>query len=162
MKDLLKQYADYDRWANVRFVERLQREPETILDQAVASSFPSLRATILHIRNAEHVWWCRLSGQAPLWPASSDPSIATLIPQSDALRQLVHELDPAAFNEVHSYTDMRGLQHRQPAWMMILHCFNHSTQHRGQLITMMRALGLQEIPANDLVVYQRSLIAPDH
>jgi uncharacterized damage-inducible protein DinB len=38
-----------------------------------------------------------------------------------------------------------------------LHCFNHSTQHRGQLITMMRTLGLDRIPATDLIVYQRSL-----
>jgi uncharacterized damage-inducible protein DinB len=38
---------------------------------------------------------------------------------------------------------------------MLLHCFNHSTQHRGQVITMMRTVGLVDIPANDLVVFQR-------
>jgi uncharacterized damage-inducible protein DinB len=45
----------------------------------------------------------------------------------------------------------------QPAWQLILHCLNHSTQHRGQLISQMRALGMEDIPANDLVVYQRTL-----
>jgi uncharacterized damage-inducible protein DinB len=53
------------------------------------------------------------------------------------------------------YPDLRGNLHRQPVWQLLLHCFNHSTQHRGQVITLMRTLGLGDIPANDLVVFQR-------
>ena len=54
-----------------------------------------------------------------------------------------------------TYRDLRGNAHRQSAWQMIMHCCNHSTQHRGQLITQMRQLGLEEIPATDLVRFWR-------
>jgi len=158
MKPLLDHFADYDLWANTRFVERLQRESDSVLDQAVPSSFPSLRATLLHIRDAEHVWWCRLTGTPTRWPAEEDSAIPSLIPHTLKLHTLVHAFDPPRLHEEHAYQDLRGNTHRQPAWMMLLHCLNHSTQHRAQLITMMRALGLRDIPANDLVVFQRTLI----
>ena len=53
--ELIAHYADYDQWANARLVERLMREPAAVLDAPVKSSFPSLRDTLMHIRNAEHV-----------------------------------------------------------------------------------------------------------
>jgi uncharacterized damage-inducible protein DinB len=49
------------------------------------------------------------------------------------------------------------MAHVQPVWQMLLHCFNHASYHRGQVVTMMRQFDLDEIPALDLVVYQRSL-----
>lgn len=157
IKPLLDQYADYDLWANSRFVERLQREPDAVLDHPVPSSFPSLRATILHIRDAENAWLCRLMGTDVSWPAEEARSIDGLLKFSARLRDLVHGMDDGALLADRTYKDLRGNQHSQPAWTMLMHCFNHSTQHRGQLITMMRALQLDGIPANDLVVYQRSL-----
>jgi uncharacterized damage-inducible protein DinB len=45
--------------------------------------------------------------------------------------------------------------HRQQRWQILMHCFNHSSYHRGQLVTMMRQLDLTDIPAMDLVVFQR-------
>lgn len=157
MKTLLDQYANYGRWANERFVSRLQELPDAVLDSPVPSSFPSLRATLLHIRDAEHVWWCRLTNVTTRWPAQPEQDIATLLPHTERLRTLVHERGTNALLLEHTYTDLRGNAHTQPAWQMIMHCLNHSTQHRGQLITMMRILGLSGIPANDLVVYQRSV-----
>lgn len=157
MKQLLEHYTDYDLWANTRFVERLERELDAVLDGPVPNSFPSLRSTLLHIRDAEHAWWCRLTGSPVRWPAEEDRTLASLLPHTKRLHMLVHAMDPGALYTVHDYKDLRDNTHRQPAWQMILHCLNHSTQHRGQLITMMRALELAEIPANDLVVFQRTL-----
>ncbi len=155
MKTLLDQYADYGRWANERFVGRLKKLPEATLDIPVPNSFPGLRATLLHIRDAEHVWWCRLMNVPTQWPAQPETDIATLVYHTERLRTLVHERDADELLREHAYTDLRGNEHSQPAWQMIMHCLNHSTQHRGQLITMMRALGLTDIPSNDLVVFQR-------
>jgi len=155
MKILLDQFADYGRWANERFVVRLKQLPEALLDSPVPNSFPSLRATLLHIRDAEHAWWCRLNNLPTRWPAQPETEIDTLIHHTEQLRMFVHEQQPGDLLREHTYTDLRGNAYTQPAWQMIMHCLNHSTQHRGQLITMMRSLGLSDIPANDLVVYQR-------
>lgn len=158
IKFLLDQYADYDLWANTRFVDRLQREPDELLDRPVPSSFPSLRSTLLHIRDAENAWYCRLSGTRAAWPAEPERSIGNLLKYTARLRDLVHALPDAALVEAVTYHDLKGRAHVQPRWQMLMHAFNHSAQHRGQVITIMRILGMEEVPANDLIVYQRSLV----
>lgn len=157
IKIVLDHYADYDRWANTRMLDRLQREIDEVLDRPVPSSFPSLRNTILHIRDAENAWFRRLTNAPMTWPAEADRSIGTLLKYTEGLNELVHSYSELDLEGTVIYHDLRGNPHAQPRWHMLMHCFNHSTQHRGQIITMMRMLGLDEIPANDLVVYQRSL-----
>ncbi|MFN9326679.1 MAG: DinB family protein, partial [Flavobacteriales bacterium] len=115
-----------------------------------------IRATLLHIRDAENTWWGRITGNSTTWPASTDRSIGSLLPINELFHGMVLALDEDRLRELVTYHDLKGNAHMQPAWQLILHCLNHSTQHRGQLISQMRALGMEDIPANDLVVHQRS------
>lgn len=155
---LISHLVDYTFWANTRFVERLQQEPEEVLDREVTSSFPSLRATLLHIRDAECAWTHRLQERAPIpWPAGTSTTLDTVLDHSGRLRELVLAATDQWLEGQVVYADLRGNRHEQVRWQMILHCCNHGTQHRGQLITMMRTLGLDRIPANDMIVFQRSL-----
>lgn len=157
IKPLIDQLAGYNRWANARFVERLQTESDALLDQPLASSFPTLRDTLLHIRDAENAWMHRLEGITPVpWPAETDRTIESLLKYSNRLYKIVQAADEEWLLGSVAYQDLRGNRHEQVRWQMLLHCFNHGTQHRGQLITMMRTLGLASIPANDLIVFQRS------
>lgn len=157
-KLILDRLAGYNLWANTRSVERLQREPDEVLDRDVASSFPSLLSTLLHMRDAENAWMHRLEGITPVpWPAEEDRSIGTVLKYTQRLHDLVLARNEGWLLDTVTYHDLRGNEHEQGRWEMLIHCFNHGTQHRGQLITMMRTLGLAEIPANDLIVYQRSL-----
>ena len=71
-------------------------------------------------------------------------AIDSLLKYSTRLCDLVYGMDETSMLADRTYKDMRGNTHTQPAWPMLLHCFNHSTQHRGQLITMMRSLQLEE------------------
>lgn len=157
MKELLDQLANYDLWANSRYVQRLQQVPDELLDREAGGSFPTIRATLLHIRDAENTWWGRITGNSTTWPASTDRSIGSLLPITERFRGMVLALEEDRLREIVTYHDLKGNAHMQPAWQLILHCLNHSTQHRGQLISQMRALGMTDIPANDLVVYQRTL-----
>ncbi len=152
---LLRQYAAYDLWANEHFVDRLIGESEDLLDQHVASSFPSLRSTLMHIRDAESAWRCRLKSEKVIWPAQSSSEIGSLLHYTGMLNDQVHQMQEGDLLRTITYTDLRGNEHQQPAWEMIMHCFNHSTQHRGQLITMMRALEMDRIPSTDLARFQR-------
>lgn len=156
---LLHEYADYNIWANTRFIGRLRTELDAVLDAPVHSSFPSLRKTILHIRDAENAWTCRLNGLPVPWPADAGTDIAGLLAYSNSLRDLVRGYGENQMLEPRSYATLKGDPQRGTVWRMVMHCLNHSTQHRGQLITLMRTLGLEDIPANDLVVYQRTLTA---
>jgi uncharacterized damage-inducible protein DinB len=75
------------------------------------------------------------------------------------LHDRVLGMDEAALLTVKNYKDLRGNPHAQPAWQMIMHALNHGTYHRGQVVTMMRVLELEDVPNSDLVRYQRSLTA---
>lgn len=158
---LIDHYAAYDLWANTLFVRRLDREPDELLDREVAGSFPSLRKTILHLRDAEAAWLCRLMGTPQRWPADDNASVGNLLTHVTRMRDHVQKLTTAAIEKIHVYKDLKGNTHHAPAWQMLMHCFNHSTYHRGQLVAMMRTLGMDEIPHSDLVVYQRSLKRAD-
>src|SRR5690242_11895194 len=46
---LMKNYANYNLWANTTLVRWLKSKPAAELEQEVASSFPSIKLTLLHI-----------------------------------------------------------------------------------------------------------------
>ncbi len=156
MEQMIHQYSAYDLWANTRIIERLQREGETVLDRHVKSSFPSLRLTIGHIRDAGGTWFGRLFAcDSPVFAEG----IGGLVQGSVAMNDKVRALDNEALLEAVAYV-RGGVRYVQPRWQMLLHCFNHASYHRGQIITMMRQLDLGEVPNTDLVAYQRLLSAP--
>jgi uncharacterized damage-inducible protein DinB len=37
-----------------------------------------------------------------------------------------------------------------------MHVFNHGTYHRGQLVTMLRQVGVTEIPQTDYIAFVRT------
>src|SRR6187402_3146900 len=63
MKDTLSQLATYNIWANQKLVEVILALPAEKQNQEVPSSFKSLYTTILHMLNAESVWWQRMKLQ---------------------------------------------------------------------------------------------------
>ena len=54
-----------------------------------------------------------------------------------------------------NYKDTRGNSHTNTHWEMIMHCMNHSTYHRGQIVTILREGGVTTIPSTDLIAYLR-------
>lgn len=155
MKALIHQYAAYDLWANTRILERLQREPEPLLDRHVKSSFPSLRQTVHHIRDAGNIWYQRVFGEEAI---VCDNGLDGLLKVSTILGDKVRAMDDEALAGTVSYARANGIRHAQPRWQLLVHCFNHASYHRGQLITIMRQLDLEEVPNTDLVAYQRLLL----
>jgi uncharacterized damage-inducible protein DinB len=53
------------------------------------------------------------------------------------------------------YQNSRGEQFAQPVYEVVMHVFNHSTYHRGQLVTMMRQLGENNLPQTDFIHFTR-------
>ena len=57
MKDTLSQLAAYNIWANQKLLEIIVALPAEKQNQELPSSFKNLYATVLHMLNAESVWW---------------------------------------------------------------------------------------------------------
>jgi uncharacterized damage-inducible protein DinB len=161
--DMLERIVElfaYTRWANNRILDATARLSQDQLTRDLGNSFPSVRDTLLHIIGAEWVWLSRWNGVSPgALPAWSD------VASHDAIRQRFGEidaeraayldrLDPVALNEVIHYRNLKGDSLSGPLWQLHLHVVNHSTYHRGQVVTMLRQLG-HSAPSTDLVQFYR-------
>src|SRR5689334_7376046 len=60
MKEMLLQLAAYNYWANSLLLATIDQLPEEKQTMANTSSFPSLYKTVLHMWDAESIWWQRV------------------------------------------------------------------------------------------------------
>ena len=161
MKEILKQYVVSNEWANQRLCELILTLNEEQLQQNIVSSFPGIRKTLLHMWDAESIWWQRmkLSEQIIRPSTASEYTINEvtkgIFRQDRQWEEWVSEATEAALNHVFAYQNTKREQFKQPIFQMLLHVFNHSTYHRGQLVTMLRQLGVENIPATDFIVWSR-------
>ncbi len=161
LTSLLKNYTAYNLWANTRLVEWLQSKPADLWQQEVPSSFPSLHATLLHIWSAEKVWLDRLR-QVPSpvflfqhFTGTTADVFEGLVANSRDFATYIQAQDETFFQETCHFRFLSGQEDGRVRADMIQHCIQHSTFHRGQVVTIARNLGLTDPPATDYIVYVR-------
>ncbi len=161
MKDLLTLYAGYNIWANNLVIDALNMLPPQKLEQAMNSSFPTILATVTHIWSAEDIWLQRLNNVPnPIWAEInfSGDFIAACLNWQVASRGLeqftLAQTDGTLKTNAH-YTDRAGHRYTLPVCELLIHVFNHSTYHRGQLITLLREAGATKVPGTDFLLYAR-------
>jgi uncharacterized damage-inducible protein DinB len=160
MKELILQYVKYNLWANKRIADLLGTTEPSLLDKEITSSFPSIRKTVHHIWDAELAWIARLQEKVISWPPSAqfiDPAIDHFLKTSEEFISLVEAKNDAYLKNSTTYKDSRGNTYTNVNYGIIMHCMNHSTFHRGQLITMMREAGITKFPSTDLITYLREI-----
>ena len=160
MKQILKEYASYNVWANQRMTQAILSLPEETVKKTIVSSFNSLQLTLLHMWNAESIWWQRLKlAETIQTKGDTNSSIgeiaAGLMAQSKEWEAWVEKSTPAAFEHEFIYRNSKKEQFKQPVYQVLLHLFNHNTYHRGQLVTMLRQSGVEIIPATDFIALSR-------
>jgi uncharacterized damage-inducible protein DinB len=67
--------------------------------------------------------------------------------------QFLKDLAIERLQHVIEYRNLNGETWRYPLWQQLYHVVNHSTYHRGQVVTMLRQLGATPTPTNFLVYY---------
>jgi uncharacterized damage-inducible protein DinB len=161
MKELLKQLAAYNVWATQKLTDIILALPSEKQEAEINSSFNSLKKTLLHMWNAESIWWQRMKLQeritVPFDEFRGDTSelVSNMISQSRLWEEWVNAASDHTFDHVFQYSNVKREQFKQPIFQMLLHVFNHGTYHRGQLVTMLRQSGVEKIPATDFVVWSR-------
>lgn len=161
MKKLLGQYAAYNEWANKMITDMVIDLPDDKVKRDIVSSFPSLYKTIAHMWDVESVWWQRMKLQEVVeWPSHKfDGTLLELLQnfhqQSRQWKEWVDLSTEAALQHEFIYKNSKKDQFKQPVYETVMHLFNHQTYHRGQLITMLRQIGITKIPQTDLIAYLR-------
>jgi uncharacterized damage-inducible protein DinB len=159
MKEHILKYLQYNFWANKKVVEYLQSKAPEDLEVDIPGSFPSLKKTLLHIWDAEVLWYFRLKGVSlPDFPSKQfvgyqNELFGGLLEASENFIQLCKAQEDSFFQSKHTYLTLSYGETTQTAADMLHHCMNHSTFHRGQLIMMMRQLGYTDPPHLDYMLY---------
>lgn len=157
-RDHFAQLLSYNSWANQRLFGAITAET---LDVPQTSSFPTIRRTVLHICDAEWVWFERVNGRNPgdvdleLFDGPFDEALRRMKQQTDDWIAHVASLSDDELHEVIHYRMHSGVETSQRFDEILLHVCNHATFHRGQVVTMLRAAGVTTIPGTDLILYYR-------
>jgi uncharacterized damage-inducible protein DinB len=161
MKELLMQYAAYNSWAHKKIFDALKQLSDEQISQEVESSFNSIFKTVLHLLDAESIWWQRIKLAEHIEKPSDSFSgnfealQQKLLDQSKLWEEWVGNAGEHQLQHVFAYQNSKKEQFKQPMYQMLLHLFNHGTYHHGQLITMMRQMGAAKIPETDFIVFSR-------
>jgi uncharacterized damage-inducible protein DinB len=152
-KDLMA----YNIWANSKTISWLNTLTEEQWTRPQESSFPTIRDTALHVLGAEYIWLQRLCDvNETVWiPAVFTGINAEII---DAWQKA--SLDLERFLETFklenlwdtvTFKRINGEVKELKNFEIFSHVVNHSTYHRGQLVTMLRQVGFTEVSSLDLM-----------
>ncbi|MEP7164953.1 MAG: DinB family protein [Ferruginibacter sp.] len=161
MKKLLLQYAAYNMWANQRMIDSVSNLTDDQINREINSSYKSIYATLLHLLDAESIWWQRVKLQEQIDVPSSgfNGSILelgnNLMKQSKQWKEWVDLATEAALEHEFIYRNSKKEQFKQPVNEVLIHLFNHQSYHRGQLITMFRQVGVEAVPNTDFTSFSR-------
>lgn len=156
MERILRQTA-YNAWANTQLFNVLKTIGVELFLRPNGSSFPSICETALHIWDAEFIWLNRLQGKAfktlPSKDWKKEDDLGGWINCSNALRDYCSEQELAWWQRTARYPLLSGVEQTMPHADMVMHATNHSTFHRGQIVTMLRQGGMTHLPNTDLIHY---------
>jgi uncharacterized damage-inducible protein DinB len=161
MKEVLTQLAAYSIWANRQIIDTIHLLPEEKQKQQVPSSFTSLFTTLLHMYDAESIWWQRMKLQERISKPSDDFNGDmkelgdNLLYQNKQWHEWIVNSSEHQLEHVFHYQNTKKEQFKQPIYQMLVHMLNHGTYHRGQLVNMLRQLEVEKIPATDFIVWSR-------
>ena len=160
MVDEIRELYAYNRWANHRMLDAASSLSVDAFTRDLGSSFPSVRATLVHILASEWMWLSRWRGESPSgfpegWGDSTFDALRARWSEVERDQQaFVSELTEEAVGRSVAYRNTRGEPFEQPLAQMLRHVINHSTYHRGQVTTMLRQLGAETV-ATDLIRFYR-------
>lgn len=147
MKVFFLDKFEYTHHCNQLLIEVLFKNSETYKDRI------SLLAS--HSLNAHHVWNHRLFGIAAtfsVWQILEIGDLHTINNENFEHTKLF--LQKKNLEEPVNYTNSKGESFTNTAGDILFHLINHSTYHRGQLVSQLKVEGVEPI-VTDYIFYKR-------
>jgi uncharacterized damage-inducible protein DinB len=157
----LVELAKYNKWANLRLLDVYEGLSPSERTTELNSSFPTIRKTVNHIIWVEMLFLRR-------WKAlSTEDMNAPIIIEDTELRRrwseleseketFIKTLDMEILDRIMDYKNIQGEPISLRLWQLMFQGINHSTFHRGQVVTMFRLLG-KTPPLTDFIIFCRDL-----
>jgi len=166
----IRHLFDYTEWANNLAMDAADDLSDEQLQRDFGISHKSVFGTLTHMAGAEWIWLERWHGRSPakaeawsMWTPESCGDLATLNDRwgevIDRRTRFISEIDEDKLAADLSFNLLSGDASSMRLVDQMRHVANHATMHRGQVVGMIRQLGI-EPPSTDLLFYLRSDISP--
>ena len=152
--------VDFHYWATRHVLTATETLSSAQFTQDVGNSFPSVRDTLAHLYGADWIWCSRWEGVSPMGlpDPQTFPDVPSLRRAWDAheprVRSVLKRFGEVGVDQAFEYV-RNGVRQSQPFAHTLQHVVNHGTYHRGQVVTLLRQLGVKELPATDLIAFYR-------
>ncbi|MET3979718.1 putative damage-inducible protein DinB [Mucilaginibacter sp. UYP25] len=160
---MLKQYftdlAAYNSWADQKAMDWLRQITDEQWEQVNVSSFSSIRQTAVHIASAEKIWidfWTKAADPVYLsanFTGSKNELFTIWKAASNGLEAFIKDHPANHMDESVSFIYPNGNTGQMPYYQTFAHIVNHSTYHRGQLVTLLRQAGYNQFSSIDLATF---------
>ena len=166
----IRHLFDYTEWANELAMEAAAKLSADDLQRDVGISHKSIFGTLSHMAGAEWIWLERWNGRSPegkeawsLWTTESCADLKILNQRwrdvVDRRTRFISELDEERLASELAFNLLSGDPNSMRLVDQMQHVANHATLHRGQVVGMIRQLGIDP-PSTDLLFYLRREISP--
>ena len=150
----------YNSWADNRIFDALAQLPEEQYLQDLKNSHGGIHTTLIHLVGAERVWLERWQG-GEISPFLSTLGLKTLAEVKTIWEKVGYDtakwlssMTDKKLNETFTMKTQKGDAFTHVYWQAFQHLVNHSSYHRGQIVTMLRQLGAKP-PTTDLILFYR-------
>ena len=151
---------DYNAWANRTIFDAVAQLPADQYFRDLKSSYGGIHGTLAHIVWAEQLWLHRWLGRPnPAVPQGTDlRSLAEVRARWEEVEaergRFVAGFSEARLDDTRLVKPSSGGEYVHSFRQMFRHFINHSSYHRGQIVTFLRQLGARP-PSTDLILYYR-------
>ena len=159
MNEFLELFA-YNAWANRQLFDAADALPVDLYQRDLKSSHGGIHGTLAHIVWAEHLWLNR-------WLKKANPAVAQgkdLFTAADVRARweaveaergrFLSQLTDAQLMDTRLVKPSTGGEYQHTFSQMFHHTVDHSSYHRGQVVTMLRQVGVAP-PVTGLILFYR-------
>ena len=163
-KEDLGRLLEYTKWANHKVIHVAATLPVDDFKKDLGASHGGVRGTLCHMLFAEWLWLERWKGISPR-NFIDEGEFADIVALSDRWKVVERHRDPwfrdlseSGVRQKIRYQNLEGKPFESLLWPLVQHVVNHSTYHRGQVVSMLRQLGAKVV-STDLVFWDRERAA---
>ena len=154
----IRTHLKYSTWASTRLLNAAKKLSPDDLTRNVGVSHGSILGTLSHIHFADRVWYSRVVD--PNEPVIRESDLATLEKEWPAIQRKweawAEGLQDADLGRMIPCKSMEGVAYEIAAEKTVLHLVNHDSLHRGQVMGMIRQLGIAPPPTYLMMYFRES------
>jgi len=138
----------------IRYTELADKE---ILDvfNSTSKNMPDVERLFSHVLNAQHIWISRIEGtpiQFEIWQEHAKKDFEEI--SRINFKRIKATFAEKELGEIITYKDSRGNEYKNKVGEMYMQMLNHSTYHRGQIVSMFKREGFVP-PVTDYIYFKR-------